>query len=199
MRCFVGLCQRQVRENALQEAGTAGEEEEHRVEQYEEMKDEQSGRAGRGGERGEEEGARAPDEFAGLGEDLRSVGLDAIVTGQSPQSPIEFARLIDELLETRPDGLGDAQRFIGPGPEHREQWCHHQHQQQHERCDRRKRPAAIEPCEYPLIHGIAQARKDGRQQDRQQERADHRDECGGDRGDQQEEKGLAAGRPDNDR
>jgi hypothetical protein len=67
-----------------------------------------------------EERARAADELSGFGEDLRSVGLDAIVAGESPQSAIEFAWLIDELLETRPDGLGDAQRFIGPGPEHRQ-------------------------------------------------------------------------------
>ncbi len=155
------------------------------------MKDEDRRRACGRGECGEEERARAADELAGLGEDLRPVRLDAIVARERPQSAVEFTRLIDELLETRPDGLGDAQRFIGAGPEHRQEWCHHQHQQQHERRDRRKRLPATDPAEHPPIHGIAQAGKDGRQQDRQQKRADHGDERGGNRRDQQEQKGLA--------
>ena len=143
-----------------------------------------------GGERGEEEGAGAADELAGLGEDLRSVRLDAIVAGKRAQSAVEFARLIDELLETRSDGLGDAQRFIGAGPQHRQEGRHHQHQQQQRR-DGGERLPATEPAEQPLIHGIAQAGENRRQQDRQQERADHRDERGGDRRDEQEKEGLA--------
>ena len=43
------------------------------------MKDEDRRGARGGGERGEEERARAANELAGLGEDLRPVGLDAIV------------------------------------------------------------------------------------------------------------------------
>ena len=50
---------------------------------------------------------------------------------------------------------------------------------------------APEVAQHPLIHGVAQAGEDGRQQDRQQERADHGDERGGDRRDQQQQKGLA--------
>jgi hypothetical protein len=65
------------------------------------MKDEKRGRECRGGECSEEERARAPDELAPLGEDLRPVGLDAMVARQSAQSAVEFPRLIHELLETR--------------------------------------------------------------------------------------------------
>jgi hypothetical protein len=131
------------------------------------------------------------DELGGLGEYLRSVGLDAIVARKSAQSAVEFTRLIDELLQTRPDCLGDTKRFIGPGPEHRQERRHHQHQQKQERRDCGERLAATDPDKDPLIYGIAQASKDGGQQDRQQERADHRDERGGDRRDQQEKEGLA--------
>ncbi len=98
--------------------------------------------------------------------------------------------VVDELLETWPDGLGHAQRFIGLGPEHRQQRCHDQHQQQHERRECGQRFAPTQPGEYPLVYGIAQGRKDRREQDREQEGADHREERGGYRGDQQQEKGL---------
>jgi len=84
------------------------------------MKDEKRRRACRGGECGEEEGARAPDELAGLGEDLRSVWLDAIVAREGAESVVELAWLINELLEARPNGLGNAQRLVRAGSEHRE-------------------------------------------------------------------------------
>ena len=108
-----------------------------------------------------------------------------------PQPAVDFARLIDQPLEAWPDSLGHPQRFIRAGSKHRQERRHHQRQQQHERRDRRYRPVATEPAEHPLIDRIAQAGKDGRQEDGHQERADHRDERGGDRGDQQEQKGLA--------
>ena len=83
---------------------------------------------------------------------------------------------------------------LARGAEHREQRRNHQHQQQHERRDRRQRLTATKPAEQPLIHRVAQAREDGRQQDRQQEHADHGDERDRDRGDQQKQKGLAEAR-----
>ncbi len=122
---LVGVRQWQVRQHASEQARTASQEEVHRVEQYEEMEDEKRCCSCSGGECGEEEGARASDEFTGLRQDLRSVGFDAIVAWESPQSTVEFTRLIDELLETRPDRLGDAQRFIGAGSEDGQERCHH--------------------------------------------------------------------------
>lgn len=78
---------------------------------------------------------------------------------QISQSPVDFTRLIDELLETRPDDIRHAQRFIGPGPEHRQERRHHEHQQQQERRDRGERRAAPESAENPLIDGVAQPAK----------------------------------------
>ena len=52
---LVGLRERQVRQNGLEQARTAGQEEKHRVEQHDELKDEDRRGACRGGERGEEE------------------------------------------------------------------------------------------------------------------------------------------------
>ena len=140
---------------------------------------------------GDEERARASDEFAGLRQDLGSVKLNTCVARQSPLSAVEFTRLIDELLETRFDGLRDSQRFIGSSPEHPQEGRHYEHQQQQQRRDGRERLPAADSFEDPLIDGIAQPSEDGRQEDRQQKRADHRHERGGDGRDQQEKKGLA--------
>ena len=136
----------------------------------------------------------APDQLAGLGENQGPVRLDVLIAGDAPQQAVELARLIDQPLQAWPESLGHPQRFIRAGSKHGQERRNHQRQQQHERRDRRHRPVATEPAEHPLIDRVAQAGKDGRQEDGHQERADHRDEGGGDRGDQQEEKGLAEAR-----
>jgi hypothetical protein len=117
-----------------------------------------------------------------------------MVARDGAQPAIELARLIHELLEARPDGLGDPQRFVRAGSEHDEQWCDHQREQQHERRDGGQCPTAPEVAQQPLIHGVAQSREDGRQQDRQQKRADHGHERHRDRRDHQQQKGLAEAR-----
>ncbi len=188
---LVGVGERQVRQHRLEQGRTAGQEVEHRVEQHQELKDEDRRSASRGRERGKGDRACAADEFACLGEDLRPVRRDVPAAGEGPEPAGELARLIQELLDARPDGLGDSQRFVRAGAKHGQQRCQHQRQHQDERRERRECLAASEPAEEPPVHRIAESREDGCQQDRQEEFADHRDERGRDRRDQQQEKGLA--------
>ena len=84
-----------------------------------------------------------PSELARLDEDLRPVRLDVVVAGNGAQPPIELARPLHESLEMRANRLGDPQRFVRAGSEHRQQRPDHKSQQNHERRDRgRRRPPA---------------------------------------------------------
>ena len=131
------------------------------------------------------------EKLARLDDDLRSVRLDVVVTRNQAQPPIELAWPIHESLDARANVLGDSQRLVRAGPQHREQRPDDERQQDKEGRDRRERRSASESAQEPSIHRVAEGREDRREQDGQEEGADHRHECDRDRRDEQEQKRLA--------
>ncbi len=57
---------------------------------------------------------------------LRAIGLDEVVARHHAQPPVELARPLHDSLELRAHDLGDPQRFVCGGAEHREQRSDHQ-------------------------------------------------------------------------
>jgi hypothetical protein len=132
---------------------------------------------------------------------LRPIRFDEVIARQHAQPPVELARPLHDSLDMRAHDLGHAQRFVCTGAQHREQRSHHQRHKHQERHDRRRHRSAVKDAREPPIHRIAQAGKDRREQNCEEERADHRDERGRDRGNEQKqerltEAGVSHGRRD---